>query len=377
MDAMQHSGCPGEATVDRFVHGRDDEDARQRLEQHLDRCADCCSLVAALAPDRSARARVDLEPGERLGRYTVLRCIGRGAMGEVFAAHDRELDRTVAIKLWNHDSPSRLLAEARALARVNDPHVVAVHDVGCCDGRTFAVMELVDGTTLGEWLAAKTRAVHTITDALVQVGRGLAALHARRLVHRDVKPDNVLVGADGRVRVADLGLASGREPTVRCGADVDAAELRASTIDTLAGTPAYMAPEVLRGAEADARADQYSYAVVIWEALFGRRPFAAHDLFVQLQRAEQGACEPPRGHAVPRRIVRALRRALAPDPCARFTSVTELVAAIVRRPRRRRVAFLLVATTACASLGHLAAMRLDRILTQSTAPSCAADWRTP
>ena len=207
----------------------------------------------------------------------------------------------------------------------------------------------------------------------MQVGRGLAALHARGLVHRDVKPDNVLVGHDGRVRVADLGLVSGLSPTQRGADDVESVELCASTIDMLAGTPAYMAPELLRGADADALADQYAYAVVIWEALFGRRPFAARELWVQLQLAEGGRCEPPRGHSVPRRIVRALRRALSADPSARFASVTELVDVLSHRPRRRvRVGLLLAATTACASIGHVAAMHLDRMWNATSAPSCGA-----
>ncbi|HET6584161.1 MAG TPA: serine/threonine-protein kinase, partial [Nannocystaceae bacterium] len=332
--------CPSEASIEWFLRGAGGDTSRAALAAHADRCDECLELLAALAPDASVAPR-ELEPGDRIGRYTVLRSVGRGAMGEVFAAHDRELDRSVAIKVWTHDSPTRLLVEARGLARVRDPHVVALHDVGSDGGRVFAVMELVEGWTLGQWIALHRRGWREVLDVLRQAGRGLAAVHAERLVHRDVKPDNVLVGDDGRVRIVDFGLArlvadtsdaspprSPTQPVHRFGSPRLSWPSRLTLTGAVIGTPAYMAPEQLRREPIDARADQYSFCVMLWEALAGARPFPAKSLPELMEALRTRPPRAPERADVPPAIWATLRRGLAYEPSARFPDMTSLLAAL-------------------------------------------------
>jgi serine/threonine protein kinase len=279
-------------------------------------------------------------------------------MGVVHAAWDEELHRTVALKLARDRSadPTRLVREARGLARVVHPNVVTLHDVGVASGRVYSVMELIEGTTLRGWLAARPRTWTEILAIAIEIGRGLAAVHAHGLVHRDVKPDNVLIGGDGRVALADFGLVSA-EGTRRDAVALGCAERDETDHSATAGTPAYMAPEVLRGGEATAAADQYALAVVAWEALFGHRPFEGRDLFTQLEAAERGVPR-GRGRKVPRALVRVLGRALSPAPSDRFESVARLVdelAAIERRRPHVRAGRWLAAASLFVSITHAVA----------------------
>jgi dipeptidyl aminopeptidase/acylaminoacyl peptidase len=245
----------------------------------------------------------------RLGRYEVLGVIGRGGMGAVYAALDPELGRKVAIKVLHaavaaaaRDAARR---EAQALARLVHANVVAVHDVGDADGVPFVVMQLVDGTSIGQWAHDTGASPAAIVAAFRHAGRGLAAAHAAGLVHRDVKPGNILVDRDGMVRVGDFGLARAADDAPGTGVDA-AASL------TAAGTPAYMAPEQLAGKPSPA-SDQYGLAISLWEVLVGTRPTAGD------------RARPPR---MPAYVHRALVRALADDPAARFPSMTALVDAL-------------------------------------------------
>ncbi|MCA9663106.1 MAG: serine/threonine protein kinase, partial [Myxococcales bacterium] len=200
-------------------------------------------------------------------------------MGVVYAAHDPELDRKVALKLVRvgasgSEERQRLLREAQAMARLAHPNVVAIFDVGERAGEVFLAMELVDGETLRAWIE-RGPPRSAVLDALIDAGRGLAAAHAKGLVHRDFKPDNVMIDGDGRVRVMDFGLAREVE-RAPARADEEAAAATTSALGAdltltgaLLGTPAYMAPEVFAGAAADARADVFAFAVVLWEALYG------------------------------------------------------------------------------------------------------------
>jgi formylglycine-generating enzyme required for sulfatase activity len=276
--------------------------------------------------------------GDLVGRYLVLGRVGAGAMGVVLAAHDPELDRKVALKLLR---PSRsgsraedvaargasLAREARAIARLSHPSVVAIHDVGCHAGQVFLAMEFLAGGTLREWLAERRRDRREILGCFVQIGRALAAAHAAGIVHRDFKPDNVLMGTDGRPRVADFGLArlDGSPPLQP---ERGQPEPRLTTPVAMVGTPAYMAPEQLFGTEIDARSDQFSFGVALFEALTGERPYTGATTFEIAARVATGAVQFPRQAAVPRRLQRALRRALAPDPGDRFSSMEPLVAAL-------------------------------------------------
>ncbi|MEZ4428041.1 MAG: serine/threonine-protein kinase [Nannocystaceae bacterium] len=215
-------------------------------------------------------------PPPRMGRFAVLRRLGAGGMGVVYEARDAQLDRRVALKLLQRlDDPggegtARLLREAQALARLSHPNVVQVHDVGEHEGRVFLTMEFVAGPTLRAWQAAARRGWRAIVDMYIQAGEGLAAAHDAGLVHRDFKPENVLVAADGRPRVLDFGLAS-LAGAASSAAPADA-PITARVADRFTrtgarlGTPGYAAPE-LRGGDVTPRADQYSFCVSLYEAL--------------------------------------------------------------------------------------------------------------
>jgi eukaryotic-like serine/threonine-protein kinase len=325
--------CLDDDMVVRLLRGDLAAGALATADEHLDSCGDCRALVAIVArgtqPD--ALPETTLARGATIGRYVIGDEVGRGAMGVVYAARDPELDRRIAIKVLHerdHDpvgARNRMLREAQAMARLSHPNVVTVHEVGTIDGRVFVAMELVRGLTLREW-AAEERSVADVCDVMEAVGRGLSAAHAAGVVHRDVKPENVIVGADGRVRVGDFGLAgpgaSEGEPS------------RSREITGVAGTPAYMAPEVLRGERADARSDQFAYAVTFWEALHGERPFGGRSWKELLAAIEQGKTLPGRRPG-PAWLDTILRRALSPRGEDRHPTMDDLLGAIAVRRQRR------------------------------------------
>jgi predicted Ser/Thr protein kinase len=283
----------------------------------------------------------------RIARFPVLRRIGLGGMGVVYAAFDNELDRKVAIKLLRPglgDDGSqlrdRLLREAKALARLSHPAIVQVYEAGEHDGQVYLAMEFVEGVTLKRWCDAEPRSVRDVLEKFLQAGEGLAAAHAAGLVHRDFKPDNVIVGNDGRVRVLDFGLALvGADTALAIEGELE----RITVVDRLTmtgavlGTPAYMAAEQLRGEPADARSDQFSFAVALHEALFGVRPFAGETL-EQLSTAVRAGevTTATRAGAAP--IARVLRRALLPDRDQRYRDIDELLSALRTTQRRRGIA---------------------------------------
>jgi serine/threonine protein kinase len=284
-------------------------------------------LVPGLLAASRARAPT---PGEPIGRYVVLDTLGTGGMGAVYAARDTGLDRCVALKVLHASvEQQRLVREAKALARLAHPNVVAVYDVGTYDKRTFVAMELVEGATVRGWMRAAPRGWREIVEVLAGAARGLSAAHEAGLVHRDFKPDNVLVGRDGRARVVDFGLVS----EAREAAERAEAPRRTSSLDDLdltqsgivMGTPAYMAPEQFRSETADARSDQFAFAVTLWECLFGERPFRGTSfagLMVTVTRGE--LVDPPDPSRAPRWLHKVLRRALAVEPMARFPSMDAL-----------------------------------------------------
>jgi serine/threonine protein kinase len=291
----------------------------------------------------------------------VLEILGRGGMGEVYAAYDPELDRKIALKILHAGGPandsrgrSRLLREAKAIAKLRHPNVIAVHDAGTLDDRVFLAMEHVEGMTLGAWLAERPRTRQEILNVFVAAGRGLEAAHAAGLVHRDFKPQNVMVGRDGDVRVMDFGLARSidEEPepvpgpaalaaaqsdlAVSAGAPGRAA-LPLTRTGELVGTPLYMAPEQFRAERTDARTDQFSFCVALYQALYGAYPFAGAG-FGELMAAVNGGQvqPPPAKSAVPPWLRRILLRGLSVDPAARWPSMQVLTAALGRDPARRR-----------------------------------------
>jgi serine/threonine protein kinase/tetratricopeptide (TPR) repeat protein len=334
-----------------------------------------------------------------LGRFVVLGLVGRGAMGEVYGAYDPELDRKVAIKLVRAraghardgaESRARLMREAQATAKISHPNVVVVFDAGTFEDRVFIAMEFIEGHTLRYWLSARPRTWPEVLEIFAAAGRGLAAAHEKELVHRDFKPDNVMVGGDGQVRVMDFGLArmvaareTGEKPPdaasevrqtarrlrvpkladddtdlestfdlettqtvntgggdlgatqVPAGFDLNATALRREITQTgtALGTPAYMSPEQFRSEGADARSDQFSFCVALYESVYGDRPFAGRTLDELTENVVAGRLQPaPADTKVPGWLRRVLERGLRVNPAERFPTMAALVAELVSNP---------------------------------------------
>jgi serine/threonine protein kinase len=351
----------------------------------------------------------------RVGRYVLLREIGRGAIGVVHAAWHEGLDRKVAIKLLNRqragrvDLEARLHREAQALAKLSHPNVVQVYDVGKVEGRVYVAMEFVEGQTLSDWMRGR-HDQNARLALFVAAGRGLAAAHAAGVIHRDFKPENVLVGNDGRPRVLDFGLARpvelgpartgssanmtaahlvrersrplprdddpertpDAEAPTREQADAsldlapdlaltDPSELGPATFEndalltrsgTMVGTPAYMSPEQFAGRNVDARSDQFSFCVALHEALYGVRPFvgrSALELALEVQHGR--VIKPPPGKDIPSWLRAAILRGLEVKPELRWPSMTALLDAIEQRMQRRRRWPKVVAALALLGLG--------------------------
>jgi eukaryotic-like serine/threonine-protein kinase len=294
------------------------------------------------------------EPGGRRGRYRLERRLGAGGMGVVFAAHDPELERTVALKVLRGPVPalvgtpgtaqSRLLREAQAMARLQHPNVVAIHDVGQVDGQVFVAAEYVDGWNVRQWLALGARGWREVVRVYLEAGKGLAAAHAASLVHRDFKPDNVLVARDGRVRVTDFGLALTLSTDDRPASAMTTA-MTMTGGGPVAGTPAYMSPEQRTGGVVDARSDQFSFAAALREGLPRRAP---------------------------RRIRRVLARALASDPDLRYPTLPALLADLERRARFRWRGWLVAGTALIAAAGVWPTVRLSRARALSACTGAAA-----
>lgn len=306
---------------------------------------------------RSEHAK--LKRGRTIGRYMVVQELGHGAMGTVYGAYDPELDRRVAIKVVRAEAlelagRTRFLREAQALAKLSHPNVVGIHDVGTLDDQVFIAMELVDGQTLRAWQRAAPRTLAEILDVYKQAGRGLHAAHVAGLVHRDFKPDNVLVGTDGRVRVADFGLARARDAS-----DPDepvrphsggALALTVTQKGAMLGTPAYMAPEQMRGDATTETTDQFSFCAALWEAIYGARPYNGATNDELLRNLEAGTLrEPTSKRKVPGWLRPCLERGLSPRADERYASVGALLDELERIParaRRHRWAAAIVLATA-------------------------------
>lgn len=303
-----------------------------------------------------------------LGRYTVLEALGRGAMGTVYAAYDPQLDRRVAVKLLHRrdaDANAALLAEAQALARLSDPHVLTVHDLGAEGAQVFVAMEYVEGPTLSDWLRERPRPL-TDTDlarvlaVMVGAGKGLAAAHAAGLIHRDFKPHNVLLTEGERPLVADFGLA---QPIERASAGEDDTGRAFNVV----GTPAYMAPEVFDGEPADTQSDQFSFCVTLFEAIHGTRPFHGDTLVALAYAISKGELQPPE-HDGPRWLQPILSRGLSTDPSKRWPSMEALVDALGRDPGHRRRRWVLGAAAGVGLVGLGATLGGD-----GTAPCAQGD----
>lgn len=324
---------------------------------------------------RDERAGV-LEPGEMLGRYVVLYRLGTGGMGIVYAAYDPQLDRKVALKLLRRASSNkarrkrateRLMHEARAMARLTHPNVITVHDAAEFDGRIFVAMEFVDGVTLTRHLASGDHPWRKTLEVLVEAGRGLAAAHEAGLVHRDFKPDNVMLSRDGRVLVMDFGLARALEPDdehdsmrgmsrpqTAASSDIDEGDGSGvlpivagkaggnAPPSRVAGTPGYMAPEQHRAQPTDSRTDQFSFAVTLYEALYRQRPFKGDspDRIADHIEAER-VTEPPPNSGVPHWVHAIVLRGMRARPADRWDSMAQMMAALEDDPAAHRRRWLL------------------------------------
>jgi hypothetical protein len=357
--------CPDASQLDAFALGTLLQ-GRGEIEHHIDGCNSCRELVAEMlrlyasqavsgsGRDELAHARtvpiandMGLRGPTSIGRYRILGALGAGGMGSVLSAFDPELDRTVALKVLHQDPSTdadelrlRLAREARAMAKLTHPNVVTVYDVGRDErtGQLFVAMELVEGTTLREWLKRVPRTEGEVLRALVSAGQGLNAAHRAGLVHRDFKPENVLCGNDGRVLVTDFGLARpprGSLATVQLDTNLTAA-------GAIVGTPAYMAPEQFLGEEADHRTDQFAFAATLYEAMHGRRPFEGRTFEELRNNVLSGRMTEDSGRS-PRWQHAFFRRALATSRSQRYASMAEVLAVLTadRTRTRRRVVFVL------------------------------------
>lgn len=306
------------------------------------------------APQPDERAATPAEVPSRIGRFVIVTRVGEGGMGQVFSAYDPDLDRKVAIKLvrdLGSESPhtvARVKQEAQALARVSHPNVVQIYEAGEASGRVFIAMEYVEGRSLADWQRWHDRAaaggVAVRLRLYLQAAAGLLAAHRCGLVHRDFKPDNVLVGTDGRVRVADFGLArllaglGDEDAPVRLsyeGAPDDTVEPRTgdsghrlTQAGAILGTPGYMSPEQVRGAEADERSDQFSFCAALYESLYGQAPYPGAGFLDYAGHVLTGSVRPPPPSEVPLVVQRAILRGLALEPADRFASMEALIAAL-------------------------------------------------
>ncbi len=306
----------------------------------------------------------ELEPdvGPEIGRYLVIDEIGAGGMGRVFRAYDPKLGREVALKRLrlrpraDRSDGARMLREAKAMALLSHPNVVPIYDVDIDHGTLFIAMEYVRGVTLKTWVVAGKPEWREVLAMFVQAGRGLAAAHAQGIVHRDFKPGNVVVGEDGRARVMDFGLAravggASDDPLPDALAHdpgLDAFDTGGASRDlgatltelgTVVGTPPYMAPEQHVGGAVDARTDQYSFCVALWEALYRRPAFEGRTLAELAAAKHLPPTRPPAGTGVPAALFTIVGRGLAPDPDARWPDMPTLLAALERMiaPTRRRL----------------------------------------
>jgi tetratricopeptide (TPR) repeat protein/predicted Ser/Thr protein kinase len=329
------------------------------------------------SPSQNSDLAVDdayaLERGTRVERYILLKPLGQGGMGVVYAAYDPDLDRKVALKLLRPDKQTPegnterawMLREAQAMARISHPNVISVYDTGTFGSQVFVAMEFIQGRTLSTWMRREKHTWQEILHVFLEAGKGLTAAHKARLVHRDFKPSNVLVGDSGRVYVLDFGLArlaqlAEAEEKERFGADEDLPVLTGESIalalpesNLLMGTPQYMPPEQYLGTNVDARADQFSFCAALYWALYRKRPFEPRQVARSAVECSKGtagtdrsdeswrnlphttaAREPPTNSQVPAWVRRTVMRGLSLHPDDRFPSMEALLEALSQEQRR-------------------------------------------
>jgi tetratricopeptide (TPR) repeat protein/aminoglycoside phosphotransferase (APT) family kinase protein len=389
--------CPTEDALGALVNHALDPDELATVTAHIDDCVACRKLVVAVvqaglgSPQPPAAPGTVTEPSParavpRIGRYELRALLGVGGMGSVYEAHDTELDRRVALKVLRPElgrAPGladRLIHESRLMAKVAHPAVITVYDVGCDGDTVFITMELIRGSTLTAWLAGNQLDWRAVVSLFERAGHGLAAAHGAGLVHRDFKPDNVLVSRDaGKVVVTDFGIAREVAPQTAVTATARAAALDAAvtlpgagrvTADgAVIGTPAYMAPEQIAGPVVDVRTDVFAFSLALWEALFGARAFPGTTLVEIFAAMHSSRPRPPAGaRRIPRRLLRALRKGLAFEPRDRWPDMPTLLAELgkIRSTRKR----LLIAASVAGLIGFGGAVALAIAPTDAPVDRC-------
>ena len=338
--------------------------------------------VTEMVGDKKTDAE-ELRRGMTVGRYVVLSKLGQGGMGVVYSAYDPELDRKVAVKVLRHKNKdgtddliarTRFLREAQSMAKLQHPNVAAVYDVGAVGDDIFIAMEFIEGVTLRKHLGEDDVQWRDVVPIFVQAGQGLIAAHAAGIIHRDFKPENVMVDQSGRAVVLDFGLARPRsdynsKDTVPSEESHASAEVMLTTTGTVMGTPHYMAPEQHRGQAVDERTDQFAFCVALYELLYGRRPFGGRNAKVLAINVVNGRLRTPPNSNVPGRIQRAVLRGLSTDPDERHPSMHALLGQL--KSRRRRIGGLAIAGIALAT--GIVAATSGAIIGRGPRPCAAAD----
>jgi len=320
--------------------------------------------MAAMFASSPADSVREADDGARMiGRFKVLGLVGRGGFGEVYAAHDPELDRHVALKVVppteDRAAVARLHREAMTMARLSHPNVARVFDVGEVDGHLFIAMEFIRGDDLRTWLSGQPRSWQRVREVFLAAGQGLAAAHREGIIHRDFKPENVIIGEDGRARVIDFGLAAPTISDLLPSQTADEDELGATHTSDPSGTPAYMAPEQHLGRAADARSDQYSFCVALFEALHGRRPLLGRTWQTLSPQVLRGGLESvAASRKFPPHLRRTVLRGLSAAPERRFPDMDTLLAELMRDPVRQSLRRYLLAGTGLTALAAAAALWL-------------------
>jgi Tol biopolymer transport system component/serine/threonine protein kinase len=369
---------------------RGDQALRLEVEQLLashELAAGFLESPAMAAEDAAATTTME---GQRLGAYEIQRRIGAGGMGVVYRAVDSRLNRPVAIKLLSSEladssARRRFQQEAKMASALNHPHILTVHEAGEFHGRQYLVTEFVDGGTLKDWAAREPRSPRQVAELLVGVADGLAAAHAAGILHRDIKPENILVTTSGYAKLADFGLAKLDEHAIPAAAThtVTAGETRPGMV---IGTIAYMSPEQASGKPLDARSDIFSFGVVLYELLAGRRPFTGATDLELLQTVMHGAPK-PLDETIPVGLRITVDKALEKDPAERYQTMRDLVVDLRRAARQSGTASAVSARALPAAskpwrrvvpfalaIAALAALGASWFVWRDRAPAVSSQW---